>query len=84
MREKEEEKEEMGWRWTPGMAMMLPTLSDVAATRTLAWKKNLFARCLSDILHLILPRQAVPPFSSGAAWVTLPVLSRLQALLPHQ
>jgi len=83
MREKEEEKEEMGWRWTPGMAMMLPTLSDVAATTTLAWKKHLFARCLSDISHLVLPRQAVPPSFSGA-WVTLPALSRLQALLPHQ
>jgi hypothetical protein len=84
MREKEEEKEEMGRRWTPGMAMMLPTLSDVGATTAFAWRRHLFARRLVDFSHLILPRQAVPPFSSGAAWVTLPALSRLQALLPHQ
>ena len=84
MGEKEEEKEEMGRRWTQGMAMMLLTLSDVAATTTFAWKRHLFARRLMDFSHLVLPRQAVPPFSSGAASVTHPPLSRLQALLPHQ
>ena len=81
--EKEEEKKK-GRRWSLGVVAMLLTLSVVAATTTFAWRRYLFVRRLLELLHPMLLHSSVPPFSSGAALVIHPALSRRQTLLRHQ
>jgi CO dehydrogenase/acetyl-CoA synthase beta subunit len=49
--EEEKEEEEKRRRWSPGVAVMLPSLSVVAATTTFAWRRYLFARRLLECLH---------------------------------